>query len=227
MLQDYKDKHRGETCLIIGNGPSLEKTPLKELCAKYVSFGANKIYGLVTPTYWTCVDVDMLHDCGEWVIKHPGWKPEARFVTRGFPLPGSEQLNVVIAQGFSTDAAKAVIIGGTVTYVNMQLAYYMGFTTALLVGLDHKYPKTSKGRPGSKFIASGDDPDHFRMPDGSPYFAPGKIYNRPELDAVAKYTYPTAWNAYTAGGRSIVNLTPDSALHAYGLFEKGTFDEWL
>ncbi len=225
MIQDFFNKHKGETCVVIGNGPSLATTPLGKLARNHHAFGANKIYGTnFIPEYWTCVDQDMLHDTIPWLLAHPEFESE-KFVPRNIPLPGAHQLNVVIESGFSKDASEKVILGGTVTYVNLQLAYYMGFETVLLVGCDHKYPKSAaSGRPGSKFIAEGSDPDHFKMADGSAYFEPGKIYNRPELDAVARYTYPMARLAFEHAGRKIINLTPGSAL---SVFSKGRFEEWL
>lgn len=225
MINKFWKKHEGETALIIGNGPSLEKTPLEALMNKYVSFGANKIYGRnVKPNYLTCVDQDMLHDVVPWLIEHKSYDPHV-FVPRNIPLPGASQLNVVIEAGFSKDASQKVVLGGTVTNVNLQLAYYMGFRTVLLVGIDHRYSKTGHdGKPGSKFVASGADPDHFEMYDGTPYFEPGKIYNRPELDAVAKYTYPLANAFFRDDGREIINLTPDSAVEC---FRKESVDKWI
>ena len=224
MIQDYKDFHKGETCVVIGNGPSLAETPLAALQYKYATFGANKIYGCgFTPEYWTCVDPVMLTDCIPWVIAHPKFDSET-FVPRDIPLLGSHQLNISIESGFSKDAAEKVILGGTVTYVNLQLAWYMGFTTILLVGVDHKYPKASiGGKAGYKFIAEGADPDHFKLADGSPYFTPGHIYNRPELTANERY-YATAKLVFEQAGRKIVNLTPDSALN---VFEKQDWSKWI
>lgn len=221
MIRDFFNKHKGEVAVVIGNGPSLEKTPLEKL-SKYVTFGANKIYDLpFTPAYWTCADRDMLHDCIPWVLEHEF--TSQKFVPRDIPLPGSHQLNVVIEAGFSKDLSEKVVIGGTVTYINLQLAYYMGFSTVLLVGVDHKYPKAgANGRPGSKFIASGDDPDHFKGKSGA-YFTPGKIYNRPELSGT-EHSYALARQVYAGDGRKIYNLTPGSALNVY---ERQDFSKWL
>jgi hypothetical protein len=226
MIQDFKDVHKGETCIVVGNGPSLEQTPLWNLRQQYLTFGANKIYGLeIIPDFWTCVDQVMLTDCIPWVIAQPASSFLAhKFVPRDVPLPGSHQLNISIESGFSKDAAEKVILGGTVTYVNLQLAWYMGFTTVLLVGVDHKYPKASiGGKAGYKFIAEDDDPDHFKLADGSPYFTPGRLYNRPELTANERY-YAAAKMVFEQAGRKIVNLTPGSALN---IFPKSTFEEWL
>ena len=214
-------KHDNETCVIIGNGPSLDHTPLHELGEKYPTFGANKIYMYpFTPTYYTCVDADMLHDCLPWLMNNE-YEPDMIFLPKYVPYPGRVGLNVVIDNGFSLKPMKKIIIGGTVTYVNMQLAHFMGFETVLLVGCDHRYPKTGdEGKPGSKFIAEGDDPDHF----GEGYFEEGKMYNRPELDNVARYTYPTAKMAFKQNGGRIVNLTPGTALD---VFPKDDVENWL
>ncbi len=224
MIQDFKDEHKGETVVVIGNGPSLKDTPLQALMYKYPSFGANKIWGIgFTPDFWTCCDDVMLTDCVPWVLAHPEFISE-RFVPRSIPLPHSHGLTVAIESGFSLDASEKVVIGGTVTYINLQLAYYMGFATVLLVGIDHKYPKAAKtGKPGHKFIADGDDPDHFKMADGSAYFTPGRIYNRPELGATELY-YAQARRVFEGAGRKIVNLTPGSALN---VFEKQDWSKWL
>ncbi|MEM1218328.1 MAG: hypothetical protein AAGH79_05430, partial [Bacteroidota bacterium] len=42
-LATFKDKHVGQDCFIIGNGPSLNKMDLSPL-ADYHTFGLNKIY---------------------------------------------------------------------------------------------------------------------------------------------------------------------------------------
>jgi len=224
VIQDFRDTHKGDTAVVIGNGPSLEETPLVELHKKYFTFGANKIYGRdFMPIFWTCIDSVMLTECIPWVIAHQGFLSE-KFVPRDVPLPDSHQLNTSVESGFSKDAAEKVILGGTVTYVNLQLAWYMGFTTVLLVGVDHKYPKASiGGKAGYKFIAAGDDPDHFKLADGSPYFTPGRLYNRRELTANERY-YAAAKMVFEQAGRKIVNLTPGTALN---VFPKGTFEEWL
>lgn len=225
MIQQFKDIHKGQTALIVGNGPSLDKTPLMELAGKYPTFAANKIYDSAAhpqliPNYWTCIDDLMLTDCVPWLISHPEFISE-RFVPRHIPLAKSHGLKTVVEVGFSIDASECVYLGGTVTYVNLQLAKYMGFETVLLVGVDHSYPKAgTEGRPGSKMIADGADPDHFQSKGGA-YFSPGKLYNRPELGAVEKHFFPLAKKAFD--GR-VFNLTPGSAER---VFDKQDWSKWL
>jgi len=227
MIQQFKDIHKGETCVIVGNGPSLDVTPLEELAEKYATFAANKIYASAVhpdfdPTYWTCIDEMMLTDCVPYLLAHPEFMAE-RFIPRNVPLARAHGLTLEVAIGFSRNAAEKVFIGGTVTYVNLQLARYMGFTTALLVGVDHRYSKAAaNGKPGSRMIAEGDDPDHFQSRDRA-YFTAGRIYNRPELGAVERYFFPLAKQEFNTAGGKVVNLTPNSAEQ---VFEKGKFEQW-
>ena len=52
---------------------------------------------------------------------------------------------------FSKNVARCLYGGSTVTYIAMQLAYFMGFNTVILVGVDHKF--TTKG-PAHKLVQS-------------------------------------------------------------------------
>ena len=42
-LAAYKDKHKGERCVIIGNGPSLKQTDVSKIKNEF-TFGMNRIY---------------------------------------------------------------------------------------------------------------------------------------------------------------------------------------
>ncbi len=219
MINDFKDKHKGETVVIIGNGPSLNKSPLEELGKKYITFGANKIYDFpFQPNYWVCGDGLMLTDCIPWIVAHPEYAPQ-KFIPRDVPLPGSHPMTLEIAIGFSTDAAQKIYMGGTVSYMAMQLAHYMGVKRVLLVGMDHNYKKTAKGgRPGSRFIAEGGDPDHFSGKSGA-YFTPGRIYNRPELEATERFFYPLANKMF-----DIINISAETALT---VFKRDKAEKWI
>lgn len=223
MIQQFKGTHKGEVCLIVGNGPSIDETPLEDLAKKYPTFAANKIYDSAAhpdfrPSFWTCVDELMLTDCIPYIMDHPDFCKNL-FVPRHIPLPGAHGFRPVIEIGFSQDVGEKVFMGGTVTYVNMQIARYMGFETALLVGIDHKYPKAAgQGRPGSKMLSDGVDPDHFKSKD-SAYFSKNKLYNRPELEGVERHFFPLAKRHF----KRVVNLTPGTAEQ---VFEKGRFEQW-
>ena len=118
--------------------------------------------------------------------------------------------------GFSREPEKWIYEGHTVTYVCLQLAYYMGFTTVLLVGVDHKFE--FEGKPNDEVTSNGDDVNHFH-PD---YFGENVRWNNPDLYR-SMQSYRMANLVYEHDGRKIVNLTPGSDLD---VFEKGRIKEW-
>ena len=101
--------------------------------------------------------------------------------------------------------------GGTVTYINFQLAYLMGFKRVYLIGLDFNYIKP-KGTiiDGNTWISTGDDPNHF---DKS-YFGEGKRYHDPQLHR-AKIAYQKANEVFKSENKEIVNLTENTKLDVF------------
>ena len=62
-LRRFHNIHQGETCVIIGNGPSLDKTDLFKL-DHYVTFGSNRIFDKpFTPYYYCIIDKRMMRSC--------------------------------------------------------------------------------------------------------------------------------------------------------------------
>ena len=218
-MKRFKNLHKGGTCCVIGNGPSLDHTSLDRLAAEYKTLGSNQIYRLpFTPDYYSIIDREMLAAC---LPLPESFTPEM-FLRAEACTPRNNPIYPIVVNGFSVDIDNFVVMGGTVTYALLQIAFYMGFETVLLVGVDHYYPKSSRyGR--RRFVASGNDPDHFRPHDGRPYFLPGRTYNPPELDGVERY-FAIAKDLYTQAGRRIVNLTPNSRLN---VFEKDEIERWL
>src|SRR3990172_428492 len=134
-IERFRNTRLGDTCVILGNGPSLNVRDLDLL--KYETFGSNKIYRLpFTPTYYAIIDEDMMKTC---LPLPPSFKPKESFIRAEAGV--DNPIYPIVAAGFSLDPANFVVMGGTVTYALLQLAYYMGFATCLLLGVDHKYPK--------------------------------------------------------------------------------------
>jgi len=217
-MAKWYNKHANETAVIIGNGPSLTLEQIDKL-SKYVTFGSNAIYDLpYQPTYYSIVDREMLDAC---LPLPEDFKP-TMFLRAEAKVDNNNPIYPIVAGGFSRNIDNFVIMGGTVTYVLMQIAYYMGFTKLLLLGIDHYYPSIPV-QPGQSFIAGQDDPNHFKRKDGSPYFSTGKCYNAPEIERTTT-TYSWAKEFFALEGRRIINLTPDSKLD---VFEKMSIDQWL
>ena len=117
---------------------------------------------------------------------------------------------------FFPDPRAGLYEGHTVSFVALQLAYWMGFSTILLVGVDHRY--THEGNPNQELIAQGEDPNHF----DPRYFSDGNKWHAPDLVRSAE-AYQMARTAFEADSRRIINLTPNSALE---VFERQEWQVW-
>lgn len=227
-LARFKDIHAGERCFIIGNGPSLNKTDFS-LLKDEVTFGVNGLFYMTddvgfTPTYYTVEDNHVVYDNLER-IKTVGSRakffPEKYQQVLGdnedtFYLPVDwffyfKSHKFFETPRFSNDISKEIFVGQTVTYLNMQLAFYMGFTEVYLVGLDFSY-EIPQNHPvdGFTITSMDDDPNHFHPA----YFGKGKKWHFPKLHNCLK-SYEYADEHYRQHDRTIYNATYGGKLECY------------
>jgi hypothetical protein len=213
-MAEYEDRHRGQRCYILGNGPSLQRTDLTRL-RHAVTFGMNRIYlhfpamGFAT-TYYVAVNTLVIEQCAEDIrrLEMP------RFVTwRGRPwLKNADVIfldtDYTGPEVFSTDLTRRVFEGSTVTFVALELAYYMGFSEVVLLGVDHNF--TTQGPPNVTVVSAGEDRDHF-----SPsYFGKGFRWQLPDLEA-SERAYRLARLAFERDGRRVLDATPGGKLTVF------------
>jgi hypothetical protein len=210
-----KDRHRGERCFILGNGPSLQKTDLSLLRGER-TFGLNRIYLLFpdlgfSTTYLVVVNTLVIEQCAREmkdlaIPKYVTWRgrrwlsedPGTIFLDTDYTPPAT----------FSPDASRRIYEGSTVTYVALQLAFHMGFEEVILVGVDHRFQ--SQGAPNVTVTSQGPDPNHF----SANYFGPGFRWQLPDLEA-SERAYRLARDAYQAAGRRVLDATVDGALTVF------------
>lgn len=213
-LAAYRERHHGQRCFIIGNGPSLKDTDLTRLRGEF-TFGMNRIYLLFpelgfTTTYFVSVNSLVIEQSADEIRALPlpiflSWRshnlikstPEMMFLHTTYTGPK-----------FALDARGRLWEGATVTYVALQLAYYMGFTTAILIGVDHNF--TSQGKPNTTVISQGDDPNHFH----AGYFGKGYRWQLPDLET-SERAYRLARQAYQADGRQVLDATVGGKLEVF------------
>jgi len=224
-LPAYRDCQSGRRCFILGNGPSLRHTDLSRLRGE-ITFGMNRIYLLFEQmgfptTYYAAVNTLVLEQCADEIKalqlpKFVTWRgrrwlagdPQALFIDTDYT--GSPT--------FSTQPTGRVFEGSTVTYLALQLAYYMGCDPVILIGVDHNF--ATQGQPNVTVVSSGDDPNHF----APGYFGKGFRWQLPDLQA-SEAAYRLARDAYAAAGRSILDATVGGKLTVFpkvdyaGLFE--------
>lgn len=218
-MKYFKGLHKGERAFVIGNGPSLKKFNLS-LLDEALTFGSNRIYlsGFV-PTYYACTDILVGQDNRDEILSLDANKFFCDDLRRQFESDPTahflRRLEVYDGEGrpwFGRDLTEGFYFGGTVTYLLLQLAAYMGVMTVYLLGIDHRYtiPPGAEQLYQGAYISRGPDPNHFD-PD---YFGPGRRFHDPRLDRMTK-AYEAARNAFALKGAKIYNLTPGSALEVF------------
>lgn len=194
------------TCLIIGNGKSLNDVPI-EFMDLFPTFGANRIYLKYLPTYLTVVN-PLVAEQNKDDILLSATRTDSTFVTASVSYAHQHEwitpLYSIGAPLFSFKPGEYVWEGGTVTYVSMQLAYWLGFREVFLVGLDHYFE--CEGEPNEEQLMEGDDPNHF-----DPNYFKGQRWNLPDL-ATSEEAYRLARRVFERDGRKIYNLSTETAL---------------
>ena len=229
-LEDFVDKHSGETAVILGNGPSLADVPPELLNGKTV-FGANQIY-LINDTikdhidYWFISDRIQMEKYGDdFADKLNGW-PVRKFIPSSYVdvLKFDRDTTSVFNHSFENPHSlfsvdpSVIYTGKTVIFVMCQAAAAMGFKKIIIVGMDHNYDL--KNDAGSEVIhskhiktvtetytqANANSKTHF-----SEQYSENRVFHMPDYDAIAE-RMKRATEVLTDHGIEIVNATPNTKL---------------
>ncbi|MBN1537146.1 MAG: DUF115 domain-containing protein [Anaerolineales bacterium] len=222
-LAELKDSHARQRCFIIGNGPSLKHTDLTKLRHEY-SFGMNRIYLLFnklgfTTSYYVSVNSLVIEQCLADILCLPipcflSWRSRDAFHENEAGMALYPNDNTIFLHTtytgpkFAVDARGRLWESATVTYVALQLAYFMGFETVILIGVDHSF--TTQGKPNTTIISKGDDPDHF----SGNYFGKGFRWQLPDLE-MSERGYRMAHEAYSKAGRQVLDATVGGKLEVF------------
>lgn len=209
-IKSWKDKFLGNTCYILGNGPSLKDIDLWDL--EYPTFGTNRIYlSGWQPNFFVTVNPLIYEQFFDEILGM-----EDTFFFFNQHMPDNKLVNDYSMIETSGDAAftfgnpeDKIWEGCTVTYVAMQLAYYMGFRRVILLGVDHDFGKYND-LPHKEIMSMGPDENHFH-PD---YFGKGIKWNGPDLPN-SEYAYTLAKHAFEAAGGIIINASTYSKLRVF------------
>jgi hypothetical protein len=233
-LQKLQNRFEGKRCFIIGNGPSLNQCDLTLLEDEY-TFGVNGIFYKTDetgfrPTFYMVEDSHVIDDN---LTRINSYTTPYRFFPSIYKHKIKERENTYFFRAdlgfyrgehpffetphFSKEFADIAYCGQSVTYLNMQLAYYLGFTEVYLIGMDFSYQirETDKLTEGTTLLSQEDDINHFH-PD---YFGKGKKWHDPKLHNVAK-NYQLAKEVFERSGRKIYNATIGGKLE---IFERKDF----
>lgn len=213
QIASFKDIHKGQRCFIIANGPSLNKVNL-ELLKGEITIGMNRIYLLeekigYLPSYLAVSDipiqltqfVDEYNDVK--TVKFYHWWARSLFKNRDinyfFPH---------FKMDFQPDFTKTIGNSKSVTFVCIQLAFYMGFDEVYIVGKDHSYNIT--GKAGDTVNADGTEKNHFI----ENYYKAGQKWKIPNY-IEEEFSYALARQAFEKAGRKIKDATVDGKLEVF------------
>jgi hypothetical protein len=212
-LLRFKDIHKDKGCFIIGNGPSLNKMDLRPL-REYHTFGLNKIFLMfdrvdLNLSYHVAVNpLVIAQSVGEIeALSCPSFLSyrAAHGVVRHL-----KHINFIATGGpftFCRDITKEISEGHTVTYVAMQIAYFMGFRNVFLIGVDHNFKV--KGDPNELQVLEGPDLNHF-----DPSYFSSKEWHLPDLEG-SELAYHLAKFHFNRSGRYIYDATVGGKLHSF------------
>jgi len=189
-------------CIILGNGPSLRDVD-NSLLDNFYTFGSNGIYDKYIPDFYVCINLleaERRKNVIETLDSMTFVSIESN-VSCTIPLTS-------LGPEFSFTPYESICQGNTVTYVCIQLAYFFGFKTVYLLGVDHKYKYT--GFSDEKIIWHGEDVNHF----SSEYIKDGDNWNCPNLE-MSEHYYKLANDIFKRNKRKIINLTRGTALTVF------------
>ncbi len=230
QLAALQGRHKGERCFIIGNGPSLLISDLDRL-KNEITFAANKIYLAFAetdwrPTYYTVLDVLVAEHNHENIRQLRLTKIFDEAVKEYFPnspdiiwlkyRPSPSQ-NGEIQFAFSTDILLGCYPGWSVTYEQLQLAFYMGIREIYLIGVDFSFilPKsTGQMSIHGEIMEFQGEVNHFH-PD---YRKSGETWTMPRLD-LQHQAYLSAKEVVVAQGGKIYNASRTTALDVFPLID--------
>jgi hypothetical protein len=148
----FKNKHYGEKCFIIGNGPSLNVKDLESIKG-FKSFASNSVFKIFTetdwrPDYYGVCDKSYYNENKRDILENIS---SISFYPLDLECSSKDSNYTYLRQPkffikkpplFSARPDLLLFDGSTVTYMLIQLSIYMGFKTICLLGVDFSYSKT-------------------------------------------------------------------------------------
>lgn len=239
QLRKFYNRYKGKRCFVIGNGPSLQKMDMT-LLKNEITIGANGIYKMfpkwgfstnfiifedVQQTELRRHDIPKIQGPIKLAALYNAYAFKACKDTLFMNVKGADSIYWnEEAPVFSKDFAHIVYLGSTITYIALQLAYFLGTDPVYLIGVDHDYGELPKLFPPGKIKITE---DNIHMVQGlhfeKNYYKVGDQIGVPHV----KYqedAYAKAREEFEKSGRKILNAGKDSKLE---IFEKCSFSDIL
>ena len=230
-LSMLKGVFKGERIFILGNGPSLNQTPLDYLKDEF-TFVTNRFYLMFDridwrPTFYTATDWRVVPDIAHEINLLTGmiFFFEERF--KGL-LRGDDEdiywytdMSDPREKKFAYDMTKGILGAGSVTGTAIQIAFYLGFSPIYLIGCDlgYKIGQTVKQEgpdkfgTGTKLYLTSTEDDDFSHFDKR-YFGKDRRWHDPHVERMIEGHKQCKEGVEKAGGK-IYNATTGGELEVY------------
>lgn len=209
----------GRRCWVLANGPSLLKVDVRRLKDE-ITIGSNALFLVYdklgfAPTFLTVEDRLVAEDRGSTL---GGLTTSTKIFPHDLAYClGADDRTIYCnflraypgVPRFSAEFEQVVYWGGTVSFLNLQLAYHLGCNPIYLVGFDHNY-QVPKNLEGLVITSDRDDVNHVH-PD---YFGKGFRWHDPNVERMER-AYQVARTAIEAGGVTVANATAGGHLEVF------------
>ena len=232
VFEDYKDKHKNERLFLIGNGPSLAETDLN-LLQNENTLAMNRISLIYDknidwkPTYYLfcTTEITKKETGADWLssvltsISEPSTTPFIGSMFKEY-IDSNNKFNhikwfhslsetrpnekgEITKDSFSTNIIDRIDKTGTSMNIALQIAYHMGFSEIVLIGVDLGMVNTSKGKK---------DVNHFdknyNQINSNPYRSNQKIRNVHKLALSFFNKYKPHVKIYNASLKTVLDTYP-------------------
>ncbi len=213
-LDKFRDIHKGESCFILGNGPSLNKMNLS-LLNEYYTFGLNKIFMIFDKnpfklSYHVAVNPLVIQQSKKEIeaLSCPSFLSYLPMKRNNIKSLNCHALGDHFAKKrFYKNITEGICQGYTVTFAAMQIAFFMGFKQVYLIGVDHNFKQ--KGKPNEKQKMQGNDPNHF-----DPNYFKGNEWQLADLEN-SEISYMIAKYMFENDNRKIYDATIEGKLNIF------------
>lgn len=224
-ISNLSQLHANKRCFIIGNGPSLLKCDVS-LLKNEITIASNNQFLMweemgFKPSYYTVEDRLTAQLRKEEINNLSGTNKIYPFDLSDIllPLPDVNYINFIRHYKgfpkFSVNFDEVAYWGGTVSFLNMQLACYLGCKEIYLIGFDHSY--NVKKDANNIITSTGNEATHFH-PN---YFLKGQKWFDPNTERM-EMAYIKAKQVLSASGVKVYNATVGGKLEVYERIDYNT-----
>lgn len=229
-LFKYKNLYINKRCFIIGNGPSIKDMDLSPLKDE-ITMGSNGIYknfekmGFKTDfcffedrqqTYLRRKDIKQLQGTVKMIslsnAYHIPSSKDTLFFNERFPC---EKNDNPFHASFSRDFPSVAYLGGTITYIMIQWAYFLGCDPVYVLGVDHNYGELPKLFPPGKLkITENNIKSISKLHFDKKYYSVGDVIGVPDV-AFQNTSYNLSNKIFELENRKIYNCGLKSKLESF------------